>query len=222
MIERSHPHPCNFRILRYLDRGWGEIAFEYEWDSSSTSVRDYGGLVPGLDHCSVYEFTTYRPGLGDEGDETEPGWFVAPDPPFAGWRFRDPTDGRFCHVGLESFSAAQGHGWDRHKLAGSLVLPKEPGRWTVTAIQWYRFRCSLCGCDADLDGPHAGPHSIVRSVTMQAAGREASRALCRYEIDKHGRTAWMEMDETGYIADSAHIGFGPAWLQPSHVLCENA
>src|SRR5437588_1640972 len=99
----SHPHPCNVRIARVLDRGWGEIAFEYTWDSTLDAGRDANGLRPDLDHCSVYEFTTYGPDPGESGASGGPAdnWYLPPDPPFADWRLRDPTDGRCCHVGLE-------------------------------------------------------------------------------------------------------------------------
>src|SRR5437879_1667535 len=104
---RSHPHPSNFRICRFLDRGWGEIAFQYRWDSTGGSHRGTDGTLPDLDHCSVNEFTVYcagdlRAGARTDGSP-EPGWFQPPDPPFSGWRFRNPTDGRYCDVGLESF-----------------------------------------------------------------------------------------------------------------------
>lgn len=74
-----------------------------------------------------------------------------------------------------------------------------------------RFHCHLCDCHGELEGPPAGPHSIVR--TVRAATRPTGALLWRYEIRKHEQSAWMEMDHTGYVADSAGTGFGPLWLQ---------
>jgi hypothetical protein len=205
-MTRFHPHPCRFRLHRVLDRGWGEIACEYRWDSSSgiESMDDAG--LPDLEHCFLYEFTTYEP--------VPSGWFIPPNPPFLGWRFRDPTDGRRGPVGLERFSAAQGWAWDRHKFAGPLTLSHAAGLWSIQAQQRYCFHCEICGCEGDVDGPASGPHSIVRTFQSITTPAEQGAPLrYRYEITKHNQTAWMEIDRSGYVADSARLGFGPSWLQ---------
>lgn len=103
-MPAAHLHPCNFHLHRYLDRGWGEIAFEYRWDSTSGEKEPASGQTPDLAHCHLYELTHYS---GSGGRSVE-GWFYPPDPPFVGWKFRDPTDGRNGPVGLECFPASQG------------------------------------------------------------------------------------------------------------------
>lgn len=194
----DHAHPCNFRCSRHYDRGWGEIAFEYRWDA--TPVPD--GAAGDLTHCYLYEFTTY--GHGDRcGGER----YMPPDPPFLGWTFRNPTDGRFGPVGLERFAASQGWAWDRHKLGGRLLVLPATGMYTIVARQEYRFQCELCGQDGRVPGPDAGPHLITRTFAPITA--EGENAVWRYRIRKHDREAWMDLDAAGYVDDSAHIGFGP-------------
>lgn len=195
----DHPHPCNFRLRRSFDRGWGEAAFEYQWDSTSGVKAAEDAQNPDLTLCYLYEWTTYAQNEG----RWEGGYFYPSDPPFVGWRFRDPTDGRTAPVGLECFPASQGWAWDRHKLGGMLVLPDAPGLFTVQAVQEYRFKCEVCGYDAIVPGPDSGPHTIIRSFEVAGGG------LWRYALAKHGRRFWMDLDEQGYRDDSAHIGFGP-------------
>jgi hypothetical protein len=200
----SHPHPCNFRLARRFDRGWGEIAFEYRWDSTS-GYKDADGLAnPDLAHCFLYELTRYEV---REGTERE-GFFFPPDPPFVRWKFRNPTDGRTEPVGLERFAATQGWAWDRHKLPGRLILPAHSAAvYRILSRQEYRFHCELCGEDAVVPGSDAGPHAIVR--TFDLSGTAESGSIWRYEIVKHGICAWMEWAAEGYVADSASLGFGP-------------
>lgn len=33
--------------------------------------------------------------------------------------------------------------------------------------------------------------------------------IWRYSLQKHGRTAYMDLSQSGYVGDSADIGFGP-------------
>jgi len=203
------PHPVNFRLTRVLDRGWGEMACEYSWKSSHGGLGENGAGLPDLEQCSIHEITTYQ----DVISKSPNGWFTPPDPPFDGWRFRNPTDGRCLIVGLESFSASQGRAWDRHKLAGPLKLPRCPGIWTIEAWQEYRFHCRRCGCEEVIDGPDSGPHIILRTFRDVPDSLDCGcRPAFRYQIAKHGVCAWMDLDESGYIGDSARIGFGPAWL----------
>lgn len=196
----DHAHPCGFRLHRRFDRGWGEMAFEYRWDSTSGLKAADGVGNPDLDHCSLYERTTYAGNAGAYAD----GWYLPPEPPFVGWRFRDPTDGRTGPVGLECFPASQGWAWDRHKVGGRLVVPTDPALLNhIFARQEYRFVCDLCGLDAPVPGPDAGPHPVLRAFGHHHGG------VWRYAFVKHGATAWMDVDARGYVDDSAHIGFGP-------------
>jgi hypothetical protein len=133
-----------------------------------------------------------------------------PDPPFAGWQLRDPTDGRTGPVGLECFPASQGWAWDRHKLAGALVIPScGPGEYLIVATQSYRYFCDRCGVDETVPGPDAGPHQIVRAF-RPAEGTEAD--VWRYSITKHGLAAWMGLRARGFVADSAGLNDGPFWM----------
>ena len=50
--------PVLQHLVRTLDKGWGEMAFEYRWDSSSGRKAQDGGN-PDLSPCSLYEITTY-------------------------------------------------------------------------------------------------------------------------------------------------------------------
>ena len=193
-----HPHPCRFRLHRQRDRGWGEMAFEYRWDSTSGSKADDGLGNFDLAHCALYEFTTYA---GNRGTWRE-GFFLPPDPPFPGWRFRDPTDGRSGPVGAECFLASQGWAWDRHKLGGKFAFPNEPAAFTIQAVQTYRFHCAVCGADEIL----LGPHTLTRTFAPQ---RQENTTVWRYAFEKHGLIGWMDWSAAGYVADSAGIGFGP-------------
>jgi hypothetical protein len=205
-MSSSHPHPCNFRLHRSLDRGWGEIAFEYRWDSTS-GEGDTGSLERAdLAHCHLYEVTHYS---GNKGKYVD-GWFYPVDPPFAGWKFRDPTDGRTGPVGLECFPASQGWAWDRHKIGGRIVVPPcGPVEYVISATQMYRFYCDLCGVDEIVPGANGGPHLIVRTLRRKEEAGGAGTEVWRYAIAKHDRRAWMDLGPSGFIGDSAGLGFGP-------------
>lgn len=195
-----HAHPRGFHLVRHIDRGWGEIGFEYRWESSDGSAPDQAGELTSLESCVLYEVTTYA---GNDGT-FEDGWFIPPDPPFAGWRFRDPTDGRTAEVGMECFVATHGQAWDRHKIGGRLLPPAEEAVFTCTAVQSYRFYCDACGADEVIPGPRGGPHEIVR-----ACAPSPEYGCWRYTIEKHGFSAWMDVDEAGFVADSLGLDFGP-------------
>lgn len=203
MNPTTHPHPGNYRRHRHFDRGWGEIAFEYRWDA----LDDGGGPaddVSALGHCHIYEVTSYAGNVGRWAD----GWFYPPDPPFAGWQLRDPTDGRTGPVGLECFPASQGWAWDRHKLAAALVIPPVDDAYRIIATQSYRFFCDHCGVDAIVPGPDAGPHAIVRAFQPKEG---TDGAVWRYRITKHGLDAWMDLRADGFVADSVGLTYGPFW-----------
>jgi hypothetical protein len=185
----DHPHPSDFHLSRWLDRGWGELACEYRWRADSGDVSE-------LDHCRIYELIRY------EQPVDESGGFLAPNPPFIDWWFRNPTDGRTAPVGLECFPASQGWAWDRHKMLGRLQIPGECEEFEIRGVQEYRFVCDLCGLDERIHGSHSGPHDIVRRFAP-------TDAFWRYSITKHNLTAWMDINTSGYVADSADIGFGP-------------
>lgn len=237
MPEQIHAHPCGFHLVGRLDRGWGESAFEYRWNSTdSPRETDRPGL-PELAHCMLYELTRYDDNDGRYNDE----WLFPPDPPFVGWRFRNPTDGRTGPVGMERFSAAQGWAWDRHKLGGRLVVPAEHcGPFEIRAVQEYRFHCGICGLDDLVPGPDGGPHTLVRAfapatpiiagpaVLSNSGGEEflaaahstdpqfpnpgdsaAAPGIWRYSFTKHGHVSWMDLSPDGYAGDSLHLGFGP-------------
>lgn len=195
-----HAHPCNFSLVRHIDRGWGELAFEYWWEASDGSSPDEAGELTSLSHCLLYEVTTYA---GNVGKYVE-GWFVPPEPPFAGWKFRDPTDGRTAEVGMECFVATHGDAWDRHKVGGRLLPPVEPAAFTISAIQTYRYYCDECGRDEIIPGPRGGPHEIVRTFAPSP-----TEGLWRYTVTKHGFEAWMDVDEAGFVTDSLGLDFGP-------------
>lgn len=202
----STPHPCNFRLHRTLDRGWGEIAFEYRWDSTSGEADAGSAAKPDLAHCHLYEWARYS----GAGGHTADGWFHPADPPFPGWMFRDPMDGRTAPVGLECFPASQGWAWDRHKIGGRLVIPPPgPREYLITATQTYRFFCDRCGVDEVLPGSHSGPHSIRRAFRR----KEDAGEVWRYSITKHDQCAWMELGPGGFIADSLGLEYGP-WFGP--------
>ncbi len=203
----SHFHPCDFRCHRFFDRGWGEAAFEYRWDSTSGVKAEDGLGNPDLEHCFLYELTTYDE---NEGDSHE-GFLYPPDPPFADWKFRNPTDGRTASVGQEYFPATQGWAWDRHKLGGSLVIPKEPKEYRIVALQRYCFHCDLCGTDALIRGNDAEPHPIIRTFAPRSERADLSLPTWRYSLHKHDHSVWMEVNRQGYLADSAGIGFGPVY-----------
>jgi hypothetical protein len=207
-LTLDHAHPCNFRLGRHQDRGWGELAVEYRWDSTSGLKAEDSMGNPDLSHCFLYELTHYEI---NNGTLTE-GCFLPCCPPFENWRFRHPTDGRTGPVGYECFAATQGWAWDRHKLGGRLLLPDTPSVTTITATQEYRFTCKRCGLDQRVPGPDAGPHHLLRKFAPREE-RERSSVITspvwRYSLSKHSLTAWMEIDTNGYVADSAGIGFGP-------------
>ena len=198
----EHAHPCNFRLHRRLDRGWGEMAFEYRWDSTSGRKAEDEIEVPDLEHCRLYEMTTYSTTFN--AGEWREGYFLPPAPPFPEWKFRDPTDGRTGPVGLECFPASQGWAWDRHTRRGRLVIPAEPGEYSIRAVQSYRFQCAICGADERVHGADAGPHELRRTFAPAAQS-----GVWRYTFGKHEHLAWMEIDAAGYVTDSAGIGFGP-------------
>ena len=220
-----HSHPCSFRLARVLDRGWGELAFEYRWHSTS-GVTDADGIgCPDLAHCSLYEVTSYAGNVGAYAE----GYYFPPNPPFVGWKFRDPTDGRTAPVALGCFPASQGWAWDRHKLGGSLRIPRTANEhcFEILARQEYRFQCAICGTDAVVPGSHSGPHDIVRvfapleatatlltgDTTPRLHGDTRTRSLWRYTLRKHHSSAYLDIDVEGYADDSAHIGFGPPDLR---------
>lgn len=199
-----HPHPCRFRLHRTLDRGWGEIAFEYRWASTSGAGDGASGARPDLAHCHLYELTHYSGNRGRYAD----GWFYPAEPPFAGWKFRDPTDGRTAPVGLECFPASQGWAWDRHKIGGRLVLPAPgPEEYLIVATQSYRFFCDLCGTDEIVPGSHSGPHPILRTFRTKEGPGEPE--VWRYSITKHDHCAWMDLGPRGFIIDSLGLEYGP-------------
>lgn len=201
--RREHPHPCEFRLLRTLDKGWGEMAFEYGWNSDS-GIKEPDGSTPDLAHCFLYEVTTYA---GNTGRYQE-GYLFPPDPPFMDWKFRDPTDGRNAPVALGRFSAVQGWAWDRHKLGGRLLIPETgPAEYRIIAMQEYRFHCEVCGADSLL----FGPHPIERRFFQQSAPIESGieETCWRYLFQKHNTCAFLDISRKGYVADSAGIGFGP-------------
>jgi DNA-binding transcriptional MerR regulator len=195
-----HAHPRNFSLVRHIDRGWGELAFEYWWETSDGSKPNEAGELESLAHCVLYEVTTYA---GNDGQYVD-GWYIPPEPPFAGWKFRDPTDGRTAEVGQECFVATHGEAWDRHKIAGSLLPPVEPAVFTITAVQTYRYYCDVCGRDEVIPGLRGGPHEIVRTFAPSP-----TPGLWRYTVEKHDFTAWMDVDESGFVSDSLGLDFGP-------------
>jgi DNA-binding transcriptional MerR regulator len=197
---RPHAHPRNFALARHIDRGWGELAFEYWWEASDGSSPGDSGELDSLSHCVLYEVTGYA---GNEGAYTD-GWYIPPEPPFAGWRFRDPTDGRTAEVGMECFVATHGRAWDRHKIGGRLLPPVEPATFSFKAVQTYRFYCDECGLDEVIPGPRGGPHEIVRTFAPSP-----THGLWRYTVSKHDFSAWMDVDEAGFVADSLGLEFGP-------------
>ena len=206
MSASGCPHPCRFRLSRSIDRGWGELAFEYVWDSTS-GEREPEGTLPDLAACFLYEFTTYGGNAGKrDGDR-----LIPPCPPFDGWTFRDPTDGRIGQVGMERFAASQGWAWDRHKLGGTLLVGLDSARYEIVAMQEYRFHCERCGIEAVVSGPDSGPHPIVRTVSSVSLDKAAPNPIWRYGITKQGVTAWLDWNASGYVGDSAGIGFGPLW-----------
>jgi hypothetical protein len=207
-LPLNHPHPCNFRLCRHQDRGWGELALEYRWDSTSGLKAEDSVGNPDLSHCFLYEMTHYE---ANNGTMTE-GFFLPSCPPFQNWKFRHPTDGRTGPVGYECFDATQGWAWDRHKLGGRLLLPTTPDLYTITATQEYRFTCRLCGLDRRVPGSASGPHLLLRKFAPRedvARSSIAPPSVWRYSLSKHNLTAWIDIDANGYIADSASIGFGP-------------
>lgn len=207
----GHPHPVDFRLTRILDRGWGEMAFEYQWNSTSGLKGEDRLTNPDLDSCMLYEMTSYA---GNEGTYQD-GYFLPPSPPFMGWRFREPTDGRNAPVALGCFAASQGWAWDRHKLGGALSIPDSniacnSAIYSIQAVQEYRFHCEICDMDAIVPGKSSGPHSIMR-VFAEKDNLFIRRAeqVWRYQLEKHQSIATMDIDIKGYVDDSAHIGFGP-------------
>ncbi len=225
-----HPHPCNFRLHRSFDRGWGEMAFEYRWDSTSGLKSEDGIGSPDLSRCFLYEMTTYS----DNSGSWEEGCFI-PELPFEGWRFRDPTDGRTGSVGMETFPADQGWAWDRHKLGGKfLTTERRATSHAIIALQSYRYYCEICGLHEKVSGTHAGPHAIARIFapcassarlipSFQRADSEVaakpsqlSTLAWRYLCRKHNQSAWMEFDEGGFLQDSAGLDFGP-WDAPQAI-----
>ena len=228
----DHPHPCNFRLHRKFDRGWGELAFEYRWDSTSGVKTEDGIGNPDIAHCLLFELTSYAGNVG-----TWEGGSYAPNHPFLDWRFRDPTDGRNAEVGMESFPADQGWAWDRHKLGGRL-LTDEPRAvpHPIIAIQTYYFHCELCGVTSVAPGNHSGPHPILRvygpctspaqlipatksqsqSPGLSPLHSRLSAHAWRYLCQKHGYSAWMDIDSGGFLQDSAGLDFGP-WDAPTQI-----
>lgn len=198
--KSRHAHPSNYSLVRHIDRGWGELAFEYWWEASDGSPPNEAGELASLSQCLLYEVTTYAGNAGQYVD----GWYIPPEPPFAGWKFRDPTDGRTAEVGMECFVATHGDAWDRHKVGGRLLPPVEADAFTITAVQTFRYYCDECGRDEVIPGPRGGPHEIVRTFVPSP-----TTGLWRYTITKHGFEAWMDVDEAGFVTDSLGLDFGP-------------
>ncbi len=217
MENMDHAHPCNFRLVRALDRGWGEMAFEYHWDSTSGLQGEDGQSNPDLNACTLYEYTTYPPGAAADISGLLPanhaaqhtrvnqgrhdaGWYYPSDPPFAAWKFRDPTDGRTAPVALGCFSAINGWAWDRHKLAGRLDVPEHAAQhkfnasieqeyqenleqiFVIAAMQEYRFHCSMCGVDAIVPGSHSGPHMLLRCFAPRRLNGTTHTSLPQSDI----------------------------------------
>ena len=206
------------------------MAFEYRWNSTSNYAGDNSANVTSninavgdldLEHCFLYELTTYADNKGTYRN----GYFTPPNPPFAEWWFRDPTDGRTAPVALGYFAASQGWAWDRHKRHGKLIIPDvsvtpvEPS-YTIIATQQYRFHCERCGTDAIVSGSASGPHAIVRTFAPLNANLPANplfdwllRAkdtIWRYTFQKQGHQATLDLNALGgYVDDSAHLGYGP-------------
>lgn len=203
MSSTDHAHPCNFRVTRILDRGWGELAILYQWDSSSGNLDD-------LRYCSLFELTHYE---GNQGTN-KAGFFNPPEPPCMGWSFRTPTDGRTAPIALGCFTATEGWAWDRHKLPGRLlVLANLDFTLRITAVQEYRFHCEWCGIESIVPGAHSGPHPIVREI--RDISIQSNAVVWRYTCTKHHHSASLDLSPEGYVADSAEIGFGP-WESSPH------
>ncbi len=192
------PHPCNFRPVQWRDNGWGDMAFCYSWDATV-------GDCAGLERCVLFEVTRYAGSGGRDLD----GWYYPPDPPFVGWRFRNPTDGRTAPVGMECFSASIGRAWDRHKRVGRLVVPVDTATgFFISAHQEYWFRCELCGGEERLCTPHPIERRFV-PLGLKDGLQDKGLAVWRYSLKKHGFEAYLDMTSNGYVGDSANIGFGP-------------
>lgn len=192
----DHAHPCNFRLSRWIDRGWGELACEYRWNS--TRNPQACDSYPELERCFLFEVTTYHSEEGTQEGE----WLTFDAPPFAGWAFRNPTDGRRCIAGQERFSASAGSAWDRHKLAGRLRLPEREARYCIRARQRYAFHCELCGAiETLLEAP-----PILRTFERREGG------IWRYRLEKGEARVWMDVSAEGYANDSAGIGISP-WFE---------
>ncbi len=206
--DGAHPHPCHFRPDRWRDRGWGEAAFHYVWSSTSGANAESSEL-PDLAHCSLYEIAAYDHNEG----RYENGLYFPPSPPFAGWQFRNPTDGRLQIVGGEWMSATLGEAWDRHKIGGPLALPSEPRPYEFTAWQQFWFHCKWCKAEF----PLSEPHPILRRMeplprdSEQKKGPDHRGERWRYSLTKHQNTAWMEWDAEGYSDCSLHVGFPPVF-----------
>lgn len=181
------------------------LAFEYRWDSTSGCKAEDGIGNPDLEHCYLYEMTSYE----GSGGTFANGFYFPCNPPFEAWKFREPTDGRTGPVGYERFVATQGWAWDRHKLGGRLIVPDPPAAFSITATQQYRFHCERCGVDLPVPGSHSGPHLVLRRFAPDETTLFAELPVWRYELSKHGSVAWIDINRQGYVADSAAIGFGP-------------
>ncbi len=209
------------------------MAFEYRWNSTSALSHNSSDDALDLNHCFLYELTTYAGNVGTY----QGGYFVAPNPPFAEWWFRDPTDGRTAPVALGCFDASAGWAWDRHKMGGKFVMPdqspdgpalspKPP--YTIVATQQYRFYCERCGMDALVPGSHCGPHAITRTFAPLSNNLNSNNlndvpatfqkdfllrsyyTLWRYTLQKHGHQAFLDLNALGsYVDDSTHLGYGP-------------
>jgi hypothetical protein len=181
--------------------GWGEMSFAYCWDSTSGLSGEAGYSLPDLEHCVLFEVTAYSGNVG----HYENGWYFPPNPPFSGWKFRDPTDGRTAPVGMECFPASNARAWDRHKRAGRLLVPADSSEtFVIRAEQTYWFHCEICG----VEEPLCSPHLIERRFEPQT-DILSGETVWRYSLRKHNAEAWLDINREGYVADSAGLGFGP-------------
>ncbi len=183
----DHAHPCDFRLSRWIDRGWGEVACEYRW--RSTLNPQACDSYPEMERCFLFEVTTYYSEEGVQAQE----WLRFDAPPFTGWAFRNPTDGRQCIVGQERFSASTGWAWDRHKLGGRLPIPEREARYAIRAEQCYAFHCELCGATENLmEAP-----AILRTFEPLGGG------VWRYRLEKGAANVWMDVSAEGYVINRA-------------------
>ena len=194
-LPKDHAHPCDFHLHRWIDRGWGEIACEYRWHSTATCAP--GSSYPELEHCLLFEYTTYHAELGRQTDL----WLQFDTAPFTNWKFRNPTDGRNLIVGKECFPATQGWAWDRHKIGGKFEIPTQHNVYEIVAKQSYLSYCQLCEAEQPL----------LENIEIRRTFAPLEDGIWRYTIEKQKKIAWMDVSVKGYVTDSAGIGISP-WV----------